>query len=107
MDTDMFSTSNILTSGIKYCEQEYQPLYFIQYDSNILYRYVTDIHFNLDYTIIHNLVTNEIRKIYPHDNIYGEDCKTLFEKYKLKYDLYNTYLYFNSLPENIRNLTIN
>ena len=103
----MFSTSNILTTGIKYYEQESQQLYFIQYESNTLYRYITDIHFNLNYTIIHDLVMNEIHKIYPYDNIYGEDCKILFEKYKSNRDLYEYYLNFNTLPEHIKTLAKN
>lgn len=100
----MFSTSNILTSGIKYYEQKQEQMYFIQHEYNTLYRYITDIQFNLNCIIIHILDINEIHKIYPNDVIYGEDCKMLFENYKARHDLYESYLSVNSLPENIKNL---
>lgn len=103
----MFSTSNILLNSIKYYEQKAQHLYFVQYQSNILYRYITDIYFDLNCVIIHNLDIDEIYKINLNDGIYGEDCKKLFENFRITHDLYECYLNFNFLPENIKNIINN
>lgn len=103
----MFSTSNILINGINQytnVQMNEQLIYFIEYDSNILYRYVTDIYFNLKHVIIHNLNSNELRMIYPNDNLYGDEILILYETYKTKHDLYSNYLNSNTLPKYIINL---